>query len=214
MFVPNLKLHATNLSNPACCVPFAAGIICFSISPITNNIYLLLGLESEQKVWCDFGGRLNDGESVEGAASREFCEESLCVIDMNTHVSSFEDYVISIKQMIRIENYYMRIEILQSTSDGIDHTHVYFLKQIPWQPKCKESFLNLRTQILNKQFLNHPSIDSNQEIDVHWLEKSKIKWWSMDRLKDVIKNTGKYKQHRFKKSFLPALNVVLKILTV
>ena len=212
MFVHNTKLQSTKLADPALCVQFTAGVICFSVAPVTGNIFLLLGLEDKQNLYCDFGGSINPSESPEGAAAREFCEESLCVINISLPVS-FPEYECSIKKMLQSRNYLAKLEILQNTVDGIDQVRVYYIKQIPWQPCVKKSFQATKEQLLNGCII-HPAVltgkDDIKHVDDHWLEKKKIKYWSLDRLRDVLKNNGKYKQHRFRKTFLPALAIVIK----
>lgn len=43
-----------------------------------------------------------------------------------------------------------------------------------------------------------------------WLEKQQIRWWSLPRLKYVIRNGGKYKRHVFRYGFLSTLSVLIE----
>ncbi len=208
-----LRLSDTMLANPPKCTPITAGIICFSQAPVTNTIFLLLGLETKQRLWCDFGGRINPGESVEGAAAREFCEESLCIIDMSPERVAFSEYLGHAKQMLLKRDYFLKLNIVHNTVDDVDQSRVYYLKHVPWQPDIKQKFARLHANLMTQNIsCSHPAIletSPSYILDEHWLEKTKIKWWSLDRLKDVLKNRGKYKKHRFRQSFLRVLNLVL-----
>jgi hypothetical protein len=212
----SVALSATSLAMPPCYTPITAGIICFSIAPSTKNIFLLLGLEEKQNQWCDFGGAIGIGESVEVAAAREFAEESLCVIDFERSAIPFEEYEQTIRQSLLNGNYFMRLDVVHNTIENVDNVRVYYLKEIPWCPYIKTRFAEVREQLLGnyemeKETIKHPAIQSFEPltIDEHWLEKSRIKWWSIERLKGVLKNNGKFKDSRFRQSFLRVLDIIL-----
>lgn len=198
-----------------------AGVVCFSIEPVTNSIYVLLGKESrfegdrvtDSKTgkWCDFGGRLKNTELTEEGAAREFTEESLGVVKLeakpdNPTNSSYVDTVVT---MFKNKQYYAKLKI-----ESKHNQRVYFLKQIEWQPNIENSFQNLRHTILNKETTetnkqNHPAFGPDSKLNMDYLEKICIRWWSIDRLTEVIRKRGCYKHEGFRKSFLPALSIIL-----
>jgi ADP-ribose pyrophosphatase YjhB (NUDIX family) len=216
MISASVALSSTKLASPPCCTPITAGIICFSVAPSTKNIFLLLGLEDKQKQWADFGGAINPGESVEFAAAREFSEESLCAIDLSSSRVPFEDYEETIRKTLYDGNYFMRLDLVHNTVDNVDNIRVYYIIQIPWSPYVKSRFADVRDRLLGRLELDdetnlHPAIKSREplKVDEHWLEKSQIKWWSVERLKGVLKNNGKFRDSRFRQSFLRVLDVIL-----
>ena len=212
MMLHTIKLEATHLANPPCQIFISAGIICFSVHPTTSDIFLLLGEEETQETFCDFGGSINPSESVEGAAAREFAEESLCVIYVHGVEEIYDKYENSVKQHLLNGNYLLKLEILQNTVDGVDYVRVYFLKQVPWQPQVKDIFQQVKRAIVEGTII-HPAVQFNQDtftVEKQWLEKNKIKYWSLERLKYAIKNNGKYKHKRFRKTFVPVLVIVIQ----
>lgn len=209
MFVHNTVVEQTKLCEPALHWPVSAGIICFSIAPTTGDVYMLLGLEDKQEMWCDYGGAINPAESIEGAAAREFCEESICAIKLNEDDEyDFMTYEQSLKRSLLAKDYVARIDILHKTVNDVDQVKVYFLKRVPWQPEVKVKFRTMRQQIVDLTIENHPAIDvANKMVKDHWLEKRKLKYWSLVRLKDALKNHGRFKSHKFRRTFLSALAI-------
>jgi 8-oxo-dGTP pyrophosphatase MutT (NUDIX family) len=194
-----------------------AGVVCFSIDPRSHKVYLLLGREtvfrdllSTAGVWCDFGGKINTGESVEDAAAREFSEESMCVVRL------FE----SDKSVLG--EYYMKISIILPPTNGVEHVRVYFVKEVPWQENVQHDFQQTREQLLriktgqsgiHEKMTRHPAVIRHGVIDSHFIEKVEIKWWGLDQLKCIIRNNVHgFKQDRFRRSFLPALRIIVKTL--
>ena len=226
-----------------------AGIICFSVHPQTDMIYLLLGKETRNGNivgrWCDFGGALMDHETVEEAAAREFTEETLCALDMTdtwreqlpmdhartSRTPSFSHYRHYIEQMLVKEEYTSRIKLL-ATRGPERVTREYFLKKIQWQPRSVEYFNAIRSSLLRVDRLNgnqqpnshhisralvmHPSLSTVHgsdgrvfAVDRDFLEKQQIQYWSLDRLEEVLQDNGQWRNHLFRRSFLPALRIVV-----
>lgn len=133
--------------------------------------------------------------------------------------------------MLKDGSYYFRLNILipvYKNGKVIRKTiHICYMKQVPWQPEVSKTFSNLRTQITNLSMnplvnkcafnlRNHPGIRHGGKrvfVDPHFLEKHSVNWWSLDRLTEVIKNRGSFKGHRFRKSFLPMLNIIVSKLS-
>ena len=68
----------------------------------------------------------------------------------------------------------------------------------------------------------HPSVNvtyhvngevQNVRINQDWLEKSQMSWWSLPRLKAVLRNGGRFRKNTFRYGFLPALAVVMEKFT-
>jgi hypothetical protein len=210
----SVALASTCLFNPPNYVPLTAGVICFAMPPGTNDVYILLGLQDVQDSWCDFGGMVNKNETVECAAAREFCEESLCVALLHKdRFVSYQQYNAELTHLLQTGKYWKRIEILQRTSKDVDQVRVYFVKQIPWQPHLQTTFGSVCDKLLTTKKESpcaHPSLNPNYDVHPHCVEKIDMQWWSLDRLQSVVNNDGRYKNQRFRRSFLPVLSVVLQ----
>ena len=165
--------------------PRTAGVICYSIEPRTGTIYLLLGKETGKKGadgrWCDFGGYVKESETVVEAASREFSEECMCVINLDNDARTFGShrseirhqrnvpfahYVEYVKQMLSKEFYTFDIRIVDDTirweTGGHERvTRQYFLKRVPWQPNVREYFRCLRATLMRVQGLDAANIPND-----------------------------------------------------
>lgn len=206
----------------------SAGMLVFSICPKTHNIFFLLGKDNPHGLhlgnWCDLGGRYEEGETDAMTASREFMEESLACVRFNALKPNYKLYHAQILHMLETEDYYMKIAIILGNGNH-RRKQTYFLKQIPWNPEICHTFNMLRNQISKLQdtklsscpytLKDHPALVKNYEketlsVNPCFLEKQSINWWSLDRLKEVIKHRGKFKNQRFRKSFMPVLRVVVQ----
>lgn len=190
----------------------SGGVICFSVEPTTQNIYVLLGrevsFENEPGVWCDFGGKLKPTESALRGAAREFAEESLGVIRLDRQSNGpSSDPIAEVTDVLARQEYFIRISIFTQKNRKV---RVYFLKEIPWQPDIATKFANVRTALEENRWPNHPArATADGTLNPHWMEKQCLRWWSLDRLIEVLQKRGRFKHHRFRRSFLPALRVVV-----
>lgn len=63
----------------------------------------------------------------------------------------------------------------------------------------------------------HPAVNVTREndkiltvsVNPEWLEKQQIGWWSLPRLRAVIKNGGRFKKQMFRYGFLSTLSMIL-----
>jgi len=215
----------------------SVGLICFSVEPKTENIFLLLGKEtcfenfqSSRGVWCDFGGKPLPSELTHETAAREFVEESLGCVQISNRRLQSEEMQQQVKQMLKDKQYYKKIQVvsatywLQHNKVRKDALRVYYLKEIPWQPHIRDAFQLTRNHLLHiKQtgkisrcpfsMRRHPALILNftrPVVNNHYLEKHAIKWWSLDRLTEVLEKEGRFKNQRFRKSFLPILAIVVQ----
>ena len=205
-----------------------AGIICFSTEPKTQKMYLLLGQEhcfydfrTDKGDWCNFSGKVDDGEDEVRAAAREFAEESMCVIRLFHGKAPLctPEYVDEVHRMLVDGDYFLKVSVILPPEDLHERIRLYYLKEVPWQPDVPERFQQTREVFLKRRddFLNtevpldmchHPGLTATG-IDTHFTEKIELKWWSLDRLRDVLHNRGWYKHHRFRHAFLPVLRIVI-----
>lgn len=196
-----------------------AGVICFAVAEATQSVFLLLGQEQNEQ-WCDFGGHLQEEEDALQGAAREFAEESLCVVQLDgeetgkNETERAEQYARLVQDQLQANKYFLRLEISSVEDESklaFLPIRVYYLKRVHWQPDVAARFADLRQRLLladDETLCNHPAINNDA-----WFEKVAVDWWSVDRLRQVMRNDGKYKEQRFRKSFLPVLNIILNKLS-
>jgi 8-oxo-dGTP pyrophosphatase MutT (NUDIX family) len=191
-----------------------ASMVCYSVAPTTNTCYMLLGLERGDQ-WCDFGGHLESGETSCQTAAREFAEESLCVVAVDSVLEvrderdSPRDYIQSLTRLLADARHFLRLDLRK---EGETDVRVFYLKEIAWQPTLPERFERMTQRLTQPPaWTEHPALQSADPIEVkpQWTEKSEVAWWSFDRLRQVLRNDGCYKGMRFRRSFLPTLAMVL-----
>ena len=236
-----VRVHGTNLRDSSLFCEevhptVSVGMICFSVDPKTNNIFLLLGketcfenMQSPRGAWCDFGGKPRDEETAPDAAAREFCEESLACVNFECARTRPRNVKTRLAQVLKTGAFFCRIDLTALTQWTQHHnqkrnvTRTYFVKEIPWQPHVPHTFQDIRKKLCHVQssgevdtcpfsLRNHPSLEvQNKHVRVnnHYLEKHSIMWWSLDRLCEVLQKHGRYKNQRFRKSFLPILQIVV-----
>jgi hypothetical protein len=199
-----------------------SGVILYSLDPRTGCIYLLLGQEftfrkgyTGHGPWCDFGGGIEPGESVERAAAREFTEESMGCLCAFAGAREEEDRMERVEEALRNGEYSYRFQVLTTTDEErfcsakVRH---YYLKQIAWNPRLPKRFHYLRTSLLDGAApKGHQSTNADGTTNRHYIEKNCVRYWSLERLQEVLHN-GKYRQNRFRKSFLPILQKTVDIL--
>jgi hypothetical protein len=159
------------------CLPsLGAGVLCYSIPPDSEEIFFLLGRESGEgknfvrKCWCDFGGRMEDGESEEDTAAREFFEESMGLVctdqclerrydegEMPIHAEGGEstalhDYEIvdRIARALKENGFSFRVRMCLNHGASPDvprRFNVTYVKQIPWNPRLPADFAILKEKM-------------------------------------------------------------------
>jgi len=129
-----------------------------------DRIYILLGLEKSNNKWSGFVGGSEQGETVVDTALREFNEETAMV---------FNDFFIALKALLLKTK-----PIVESTSTGKD-AFIYFIKFPP----------NICDNII-PQFLKNKS----ELQEDHFHEKSMLRWFTLDEIKDSPKILLKLKK--------------------
>lgn len=160
-----------------------ASVIPVSRNPKTNNVYILLGLndlyddqpKGTKRVWSDLGGKINDDESYQDAAAREFREETADVFPEPMYNPSW-----IVKNSMRVFN----------------NNRVMYVLTIPWQPFVEEVLFESvirhlkalnKTQAKKKYFehkfpnilKSHMALDYKHavpRVKPEWLEMKTIKW--------------------------------------
>ena len=236
-----LPLQDTQLFYITSAIQSAAGIVCFAIDPRNSSITVLLGRETpygrhhRKGVWCEFGGKRERTETPVETAAREFTEESLGVVKLNKH-SYFQkqNYAAAVKHVLLKQTRMTKFTVCISNRK-VNRIHkvnlkTYFILQIPWQPGVPQIFLNVREKLAfarhNEQqgranpgfpfsLLSHPAVSRDKgsiSINKRYLEKQEIGWWPLSNLKYVLNINGRYKTHRFRKSFMDPLRRIIDIL--
>lgn len=116
---------------------------------------------------------------------------------------------------------------------------VCYVKYIPWQPNLPSLFSERYAQLyhlkkltslsekidyfksLPRDMQSHPAIlvekDENEILNItvlnEWMEKQQIAWWSIHRIKNAIKNGGRFKKQVLRYGFLSTLSVVVEYMT-
>lgn len=165
-----------------------AGILPFALEPKTNNLYFLLGRESFDGSYSDFGGGTKEGESAMDTAIREFDEESMGLI---CHPEALRN---------DLENQLFSFVLVHDN-------RTTYVKQIRFQPELPERFLAARNKYLVETETPLPEI----------LEKTQILWFSVNRLHTMIRNEkiSHYGNHaRLRKYFVNTLQLVLDVFLV
>ena len=148
--IPSIGMEDTELLmriDPAnLAVMRSAGIICFSIEPVTQSIFVLLGKENAfingvtWGKWADLGGGHEPGETLEHTAAREFTEESLGVVQMHAQKHwSIGNYQNNVEKMLDNNEFAFKINVAVQRQDQTE-IKTYFCKKVKWQPRIKEKF--------------------------------------------------------------------------
>lgn len=122
-------------------------------------------------------------------------------------------------------------------SKSLKRLRVCYVKYIPWQPNLPQIFsktyesiyrLNALSTLDEKieyynvtlppELRSHPAIHIERQdgkithlsVLKEWIEKQKIAWWSLPRLKHALKNGGRYKRHILRYGFLSTLGIILE----
>jgi len=117
---------------------------------------------------------------------------------------------------------------------------VCYVKHVPWQPDISDTFQQVYQSLLQLsqieklkdqiEFFNtlpdriryHPACVVHKDstgniiqfsIKPEWMEKNQVAWWSLPRLKNVLRNGGKYKKNIFRYGFLSTLSMVVEKFT-
>lgn len=132
----------------------------------------MLGRESGEcknfvrKCWCDFGGKMEEGESEEDTAAREFFEESLGLVctdqclegdGSEIHSEGGEttalhgyDTVDRLAQALRENRFAFRVRMCLNHGANPDvprRFNVTYVKQIPWNPQLPIDFAIMKDRL-------------------------------------------------------------------
>jgi|UniRef100_A0A6C0IWR5 ADP-ribose pyrophosphatase YjhB (NUDIX family) len=154
----------------------SAGILPFAV--LKKKVFFLLGKESfeptygESDRWSDFSGKLNEGETIERGASREFYEETAgCIMTLN---ETFEKL---------------------SNGDYMLHSDLHprhscsfrtYLVLIPYK-----DYPAIFRRV--KLFIQYPDVHGDTSV----IEKSHVQWFTFEEVHDIIFDC--WKENRYKR---------------
>jgi 8-oxo-dGTP pyrophosphatase MutT (NUDIX family) len=142
----------------------SAGILPYSV--FKKRVYFLLGKESyepsygDSDRWSDFFGRLNDGETVEQGACREFYEETAgCIMEMA-----------EVKERITRGDYLLHSELHPRKSNSY-RTYLMLIAYKDYPSMFRRT----------KHFIQYPLVHG----DISIIEKSQLQWFSYNEVRDI-----------------------------
>ncbi len=179
-------------------------------------------------------------EFVEESLGLAWLDEALCVPTLNAEVAQEAlargNYTFRVALDTRTDR-----PLHASTPEtDMQQLRVCYVKRIPWQPDLPEQFQCLRQHLetidtlsrqdmaaattrfatLPREVQSHPAFDvcrnaHGQVVAVtvksEYLEKQQIGWWSLHRLRSIIRNGGSYKnKYCFRIGFLSTLAVIVE----
>ena len=152
------------------------------ILPITinrGNILVLMGQERSSKLWCDFGGRPNPGESFEDTALREGEEETNGFLGRGKYLKDLvnNNLVASIENGDRYVSYVFKIK---------------YDNKLPHYFNNNNSFLEQKLKkVMAESFKTHNGL----------FEKSRMKWFTIDEIQRDLK--------QFRQHYIPILKTII-----
>jgi len=139
-----------------------AGILPFSVHPITKDVYFLLGQEWNSNKYCDFGGRKKKQENLIQVAAREFVEETMCL-----PLTSYGNDRVSLTRMLYRGHFLCCIidhKYRSQFMSGNHSAYACFLKQIPWNDQITHEFIHYRKSLLKLKKLSDRCYNLNRMI--------------------------------------------------
>jgi hypothetical protein len=133
---------------------YSAGILPYTI--MNGSIHFLLGLDSKEGCYSDFGGRSerDDDNDPSKTAIREFHEESCGAV-------------------LSASDIYLDHSMLINSLTYSNSKYYMYVLHIPWSPHYSTHFLKI------SNFLRHIHVNKK------YLEKSYICWFSFDQLQSI-----------------------------
>ena len=158
----------------------SAGIL--PVAVFKKRVYFLLGKEGlvpkfgDSDRWSDFSGKIEDGETIEQGASREFYEETAGCLMMQSEARYKLDH----------GEYILH-------SDLHPHKSTSFRTYLMLVPYKDYPLIFRRT----KSFIQYPEVHG----DVSVIEKSQLQWFSFEDMRDVIFDQWDVSRYKRKPKF-------------
>jgi hypothetical protein len=131
------------------------------------------------------------------------------------------------------------VEVTEETPTQQRRVRVCYVNRIPWQPDLPEKFDRIKEALdklgdtenmeevlhcyhnLSNDMQNHPALEIETDLETgqivgvyvkpEYREKQQIGWWSLHRLKSILRNGGSYKnKFCFRAGFLCTLAVIIE----
>jgi hypothetical protein len=226
-----------------------AGIVPISVDP-HGTVHVLLGRERFMPHWkgsCRWSGfegsRKGNGEWLSETALREFCEETLGVVQDRA----------AIARTLDDGDYWLRIVLRICDDRRPERYHATYVVPVAWNPDIPKRFLNTRLDIehvdraaqewryardadadgpearrqrlrLEQMMISHEGVVVSRdpdtaaitsvEVNRDHMEKDQVRWWSERDLRAAMVNRGHLGTDRFRPYFLPVLQTLLQELQV
>ena len=129
------------------------GFMFYSISPINNNVYVLLGREAKNQQWSSFSGVARKFETAEEVCAREAAEElmGLNVLQNNKNARYMAPKML-LKHIREEPTELSKIEIyMKPHNDQVKaprKLHQTLIHQIPWHANIEDKFKDIRSKLL------------------------------------------------------------------
>ena len=184
-----------------------SSILPYAIDETFGNVYFLLGKEqvvenwTGSEKWSDFGGAAHSRESPPYTAAREFTEESCANVRIYAAEPMPRQSFVPLAMALQNEEYTFKLE----TPVGREGVYITYVMQIPLQPEATEVVEHARAALLayraepsaarlarlqELQQHEHPAINGKGEVNVDYLEKSTVRFWSAIQLRRACANMG------------------------
>jgi len=206
----------------------SAGLLCFAHVPHFGTTYFLCGKDRPRddpkfqcaNKWSDFGGMLDEGETPEACAAREFVEETAGMVRFfSTDLpADYTNPFLSaqvVEQALLAGRYTCKIECVVERDDDDPTDEIFirvcYVKHVPWQPEIVQEFRQVtrglreaslqpdpvaRRELLDRwpaEMQQHPGLHvstTEVAVDPACLEKQKIQWWSVPWLWEAVEHRG------------------------
>lgn len=145
----------------------AAGILPYTLTD-TGDIVVLIGQESADGTWADFGGKREQNETIWECAQRECYEESAQMLLFQKQHATFHADV----RAGPMSNKYYRVYMCK----------MQFVQCLP-----KQFDANRRSLLQQKRV--EPSAHNRKKLDM-FLEKTQVAWMALADLVCISRNTG------------------------
>mgnify|MGYP002834731535 FL=1 len=173
-----------------------SSVLAYGIDESWGNVYILLGKEQHvpgwngSEKWSDFGGAAHAQESPPYTAAREFHEETCACVPFYAGEAMPRRSYVPLAEALQAGEYTFKLE----TPVGRDGVYITYILQIPLQPEVTEAVERTRAALAalragspdlapSAALQGHPAIDGRGALNVDYMEKSTVRFWSAVQLK-------------------------------
>jgi len=178
-----------------------SSVLAYAIDESWGNVYFLLGKEQEvpgwngSEKWSDFGGAAHAQESPPYTAAREFHEETCACVPFYAREAMPRQSYVPLAEALEAGEYTCKLE----TPVGRDGMYITYILQVPLRPEVTEDVERTRAALEAFRVASpdlpppaalrrHPAIDGRGALNVDYMEKSTVRFWSAVQLKRACGN--------------------------